>query len=161
IRSFLYIEPREIRHELLIPFPLVESYLTIDRADPELLTHDEQQAAGPKIGEYFRGRNPLTIDGDPAEPIVSRVEFFTLDDRNLSVAQPRRTVSAVNARVGLILSYPLDRPAGTVELKWNAFNRQAWRVDAFVFAGDEILRPKFSAATRDDTFAWQRPEMPP
>lgn len=159
VRSFLYIEPREVRHELLIPFPLLESYFTVDRADPDFLTHEEQEAAKPKVADYFRDRNPITIDGVKREPTVGRIEFFTLDDRNLTRTQTRRTVSAVNARVGLILSYPLDVPAQDLELQWNAFNRQAWRVDAFVFAGGEILRPKLSMATRDDTFVWTRPPM--
>ncbi|MBA3312411.1 MAG: hypothetical protein H0T47_03835 [Planctomycetaceae bacterium] len=160
IRSFLYIAKREVRHELLIPFPLVESFITVDRADPDFLTHDEQQVAKPKIGEFFVEQNPVTIDGTASRPSDVRVEFFTLDDRNLAKAVPRRTVSAVNCRIGLILTYPLERPANEVKLVWDAFNREAWRVDAFCFVGDEVLRPEFSAAKRKDTFVWNRPPEP-
>jgi hypothetical protein len=160
VGSFFYIMPREVRHELLIPFPLVESYFTIDRADPDFLTHEEQEAAKPKVAEFFRGKNPVTIDGEVRTPARATVEFFTLDDRDLTKKVKRRTVSAVNARVGVILSYPLTRPASEAELEWNAFNRQAWKVDAFCFAGEEVLRPKFSAATRSDRFVWKRPTPP-
>lgn len=161
IRSFLYITPREVRHELLVPFPLVESFLTVDRAEPDFLTHAEQQAAKPIIAKFFASKNPVSVDGVVREPASTRVEFFTLDDRNLAKAVPRRTVSAVNCRVGVISSYPTTRPPGTVQLVWDAFNRDAWRVDAFCFVGDEVLRPEFSAAKRQDTFSWTRPAPPP
>jgi len=161
IRSFLYITPREVRHELLIPFPLVESFVTVDRAEPDFVTHDEQQAAKPVISEFFATKNSISIDGTIREPTSIRVEFFTLDDRNLAKAVPRRTVSAVNCRVGLIISYPTEKPAETVQLVWDAFNRDAWRVDAFCFIGDNVLRPEFSAAKRQDTFTWTRPAPPP
>ncbi len=161
IRSFLYITPREVRHELLIPFPLVESFLTVDRAEPDFLTHEEQQATKPLISEFFAAKNPISIDGVAREPASTRVEFFTLDDRNLAKSVPRRTVSAVNCRVGVIISYPTSNPAESVQLVWDAFNRDAWRVDAFCFVGDEVLRPEFSAAKRKDTFTWSRPEPLP
>lgn len=158
VRSFLYITRREVRHELLIPFPLVESYFTVDRADADTLTPSEQDIAKAKAAEFFSAKNPLSIDGVPHEPSATRVEFFTLEDRDLTKPPKRRTVSAVNSRIGIVLSYPLAAPASEVELVWDAFNRQAWRVDAFCFAGSEILRPKFSMATRSDTFAWKRPQ---
>jgi hypothetical protein len=161
VRSFLYITPREVRHELLIPFPLIESFLTVDRADADFLTHEEQQAAKPIIGDFFAAKNPVSIDNREREPASARVEFFTLDDRNLAKAVPRRTVSAVNCRVGIILSYPTEKPPQTVQLIWDAFNRDVWRVDAFCFVGDEVLRPEFSAAKRKDTFEWTRPAPPP
>lgn len=160
VRSFLYVARREVRHELLIPFPLVESYFTVEREQLDFLSPNEQDAAKVEVADYFRTKNPLSIDDTPVEPESIRVEFFTLEDRDLTVTPKRRTVSAVNARVGVILSYPLERPAGSVKLEWKAFNRQAWRVDAFCFAGDEVHRPKFSMATRDDTFVWTRPAPP-
>ncbi|MGC1276472.1 MAG: hypothetical protein WBC44_22460 [Planctomycetaceae bacterium] len=160
VRSFLYVARREVRHELLIPFPLVESFFTVEREQPDFLSPNEQDAAQVEVADYFRTKNPLSIDGTTVEPAAIRVEFFTLEDRDLTQSPKRRTVSAVNARVGVILSYPLERPAGSVKLHWKAFNRQAWRVDAFCFAGDDVQRPKFSMATRDDTFVWTRPAPP-
>lgn len=160
VRSFLYVGRREVRHELMIPFPLLESYFTVDREHPDFLSPAEQEAAKAKVGQFFRGKNPVSIDGPAREPGTVRVEFFTLEDRDLTKTPERRAVSAVNARVGVILAYPTGRPAAEVKLVWDAFNRQAWRVDAFCFAGDEVLRPRFSMATRQDTFVWKRPEAP-
>lgn len=161
VRSFLYITRREVRHELLIPFPLVESYFTVDRANQDALSPSEQDSAKTKIGEFFSAKNPLSIDGVVREPASRRVEFFSLEDRDLTQSPARRTVSAVNARVGVILTYPLEAPAANMELIWDSFNRQAWRVDAFCFVDGEILRPKFSMATRSDTFTWQRSKAVP
>lgn len=160
VRSFLYVGRREVRHELLIPFPLLESYFTVERAQPDFLSAEEQEAAKTKVAEFFREKNRIAIDGAERKPASVRVEFFTLEDRDLTKSPKRRTVSTVNARVGVVLSYPTDSPPEEVKLVWNAFNRLAWRVDAFCFAGDEVLRPKFSMATRQDTFVWKRPAAP-
>ena len=161
VRSFLYINRREVRHELLMPFPLLETFFTVDRAAPDFLSPAEQQAAVPKITEYFASRNPLTINGQPREPASVQVAFFTLANRDLTHTPPRQPVSAVNCRVGVVLSYPTRTPAASLGLKWTAFNRQAWQVDAFCFAGEQVLRPEFSMATRSTTFAWTRPATPP
>ena len=160
VRSFLYVTRREVRHELLIPFPVLESYFTVDRADRDFLTPDEQAQAKAKTVDYFRTRNPVSVDGGPRQPASVTVDFFTLDDRNLKPKPGRRTVSAVNARVGVIATYPLERPAARVELVWDAFNREARRIDAFAFVGDEVLRPEFAAAKRQDTLEWLRPPAP-
>lgn len=160
VRSFLYVGRREVRHELLIPFPLLESYFSVDRQQPDFLSPEEQEAAKQKVGEFFADKNPIAIDGAKQTPSSVRVEFFTLEDRDLTKPPKRRTVNTVNARVGVILAYPTDPPSTEVKLVWNAFNRLAWRVDAFCFAGDEVLRPKFSMATRQATFVWKRPAAP-
>lgn len=160
VRSFLYITPREVRHEILMPFPLLESFITIDRASADEITADEQKAARESIISFFKQKNPITIDGTRREVASARVEFFTLDNLDRTKNPSPRTVSTINSRVGILLTYPISSPAMSVELFWNAFNRQAWQVGAFCFVGDEVLRPEFSMATRQQRFEWTRPHPP-
>ena len=159
IRSFLYIEPRGVRHELLIPFPVLESYITIDRHDPDRLTPEEQETARGKIADYFRDRNPLSIDQSVRRPESIRIEYFALDDRDLTVKSRQRTLNTLNSRVGVALHYPITEPARTVTLQWTAFTRQAMEIDAFCFAGEQVLRPHFSKSARSDSFTWTRSDQ--
>lgn len=159
VRSFLYISHREVRHEILMPFPLLESYLTIDRQRPNHITPGEQNAARPAILDAFRDKNPISIDGQRQSPASMRVEFFNLEELDRTQAPPPKTLNTINSRVGIMLIYPTPQPAKSVDLLWDAFNRQAWQVDAYSFAGDDVSHTVFSKATRKQRFSWDRPAM--
>jgi hypothetical protein len=166
--SFIYVTPHEVRHEILVPLLTLESWLPLKRRDPDFLEVEEQLAARQKIAAFFSERNPVTIDGARVKPVVDRVSFFGIDIRDFAVnAKPRRA-GAYQARVGIILAYPVGqgtkgvRPKESarrlvprsVELKWETFNKHAGFLRSIVYVHDgdpleHFLRPD------DDTFSWQ------
>ncbi|MGY8649584.1 MAG: hypothetical protein ACKVKM_02125, partial [Verrucomicrobiia bacterium] len=109
--SYIYLTDREVRHEILVPLLTFEKWLPLPRANPEFIEVAEQDAARQKITEWFRGRNPVEIDGVPVQPILQRLQFFGLDIRDFAQnAEPRR-VSAYQARLGIILVSPAQSRA--------------------------------------------------
>ena len=141
--SFIYLTPREVRHEILIPLLSLEKLLPIARKNPEFLEVAEQEAARRAIGDYFRERNPVTIDGIPVKPVLARLQFFGLDINDFALNARARRVNAYQARVGIILAYSTKDAPKKVELRWDTFHQQAPFLRSIVYEGDEKAREHF------------------
>jgi hypothetical protein len=158
--SYIYLTDREVRHEILVPLLTFEKWLPLTRANPEFLEVAEQDAARQKIAEWFRGRNPVEIDGVPVQPVLQRLQFFGLDIRDFAQnAEPRR-VSAYQARLGIILVYPAKAPPNRVRMTWDSFHEAAPFLRSVVY--DHEKDPTEEYFVRDQPrWEWTREGNPP
>lgn len=139
IYAFLYITRREIRLEILVPLVTLEEWLKLERDREMFLEVEEQDRARDSLKDFFRTRNPLTVDGERGSPESVEIRFFGLDSRDLAgVSEPKR-LSAVSARVGAILRVPLESPPRVVEMTWTLFRDLVprARITAFPFGSGE------------------------
>jgi hypothetical protein len=158
--SYIYLNDQEARHEILVPLMTFEKWLPLERADPEFITVAEQDAAREKIGEWFRDRNPVEIDGIPVKPVLQRLQFFGLDINDFAQnAEPRR-ISAYQARLGIILGYPAKAPPNRVRLTWETFHEAAPFLRSIIY--DRDLKPTEEFFVKDKPrFEWTREGNPP
>jgi hypothetical protein len=161
VYSFIYINDREVRHEILVPLATLESSVLIPRRDDAFLEVDEQPEAAEQIGAYFSAGNPVLIDGQPVTAEVQRVDFYGVDFRDFAQQAPQRRVSMASARAGVILSFPTQRPPEQVEVTWDRFNKHIFSVRSVVYAYDQTLNHVFSRYGTDQVFRWSEPNRPP
>ena len=122
--SYIYIEPFEVRHEVLIP-------LTIE--------------------QFFRTHNPVEIDGIAVQPVVQRLEFYGLDFKDFAQTVEKERTSIYQARLGVILTYSVKGHPNQVKMTWDAFNRNVPFVKSAYYAYDaapentyfEPIEPEF------------------
>ncbi|HEV7281625.1 MAG TPA: hypothetical protein VGN57_15595 [Pirellulaceae bacterium] len=156
--AFLYIEPAEVRLEVLVPLlSLEDDEWRAARSDPERLTPEEQTAARDAVIQRLGGKILMTIDGEPREPVVDRVDFYGIDFSDFAMQAPQSTVGAASARVGIILRYPCDGLPRTVELGWKLFLRDLHAVEAVVFAPDDSYDVEFSSVDPEQVYRWENP----
>ncbi len=135
--SFLYITPREVRHEILIPMLTLEKWVPLQRRDPDFLDVDEQKAAQKSLADFFSKGNPVTINGTVITPTLDRASFFGLDIRDFALNAPPRRVNVYQARVGLILSYRPSSPVRQLTVEWDTYNKYAPMLKSLVLVNDE------------------------
>ena len=153
--SYIYLNDREVRHEILVPLLTFEEWLPIKRANPEFLEVEEQDAMREQIAEWFRNRNPVEIDGIPVKPVLQRLQFFGLDIQDFAQnAEPRR-ISAYQARLGIILSYPAKAPPNRVNLTWEVFQESAPFLRSIVYDRNANPTEEFFVKDQPD-FEWIR-----
>ena len=153
--SYIYLNDREVRHEILVPLLTFEEWLPIKRANPEFLEVAEQDAMRGQIAEWFRNRNPVETDGIPFKPVLQRLEFFGLDIQDFAQnAEPRR-ISAYQARLGIILSYPAKAPPNRVNLTWEVFQESAPFLRSIVYDRNANPTEEFFVKDQPD-FEWIR-----
>ena len=153
--SYIYLNDREVRHEILVPLLTFEEWLPVKRANPEFLEVTEQDAMRGQIAKWFRNRNPVEIDGIPVKPVLHRLQFFGLDIQDFAQnAKPRR-ISAYQARLGIILSYPAKAPPNRVNLTWEVFHESAPFLRSIVY--DRNANPTEEFFVKDQPeFEWIR-----
>jgi hypothetical protein len=159
IYAFLYVEPAEVRVEVLMPLLTLETWLEVPRKDRNFLEVAEQQAALPAVKEFFRAHNKVVVDGLEVAPVVPRLDFYGVDFKDFAVAAEPRRLSAWTARVGVILTYGAKGLPRQVDFTWDLFNDRVLSARAAVIAGDEARRLRFTLY--QPTFTWKNPGTPP
>lgn len=153
--SYIYLNDREVRHEILVPLLTFEKWLPVKRKSLEFLEVEDQEAATKLIAEWFRERNPVKIDGIPVKAVLQRLQFFGLDINDFAQnAEPRR-ISAYQARLGIILRYPTKAPPDRVSMTWEIFHESAPFLRSIVY--DRDAKPTEEFFVKDQPrFEWKR-----
>lgn len=130
LMTYLYIEPREVRHETLIRVRDLEDW--VELGSEELKSFDA--AAQAKIAStaetFFLERETARIEGNARSPSSARVEFLSVMAEGLKVVEDQRVLDAQSALVGVVLSYPVLRLPQNVEIEWNLFNSRISEIPA-------------------------------
>jgi hypothetical protein len=156
-RSFIYVEPYEVRHEILIRLQDLLPRLDFRPANPGHIEGKEREALKQAIGAYLSGHNPLRIDGMAVPPELDRVEFVRFDRRGVQVLGETEPLDSATALAGIILVYLTDRPARGIELEWESFGRGDSRRPVSVQYGIESFE---SYVTRQyPIFRWTSDEV--
>jgi len=158
VYSFIYVEPGEVRHEVLIPLASLASILPIERADPAFLEVSEQEAAKVLIHDWLDGNNLAKINGQNVTTEFSRIDFYGISLRDFAQQAESRRVSFASGRVGIILRYlPADPFVQDVELSWDTFQSSMRKIRSVVVPWNgEIERFEFSRfkTKEDNIFQW-------
>lgn len=156
-RSFIYVEPYEVRHEILIRLQDVLPRLDFRPAHPGRIEGTEREALKQAIGAYLAAHNPLRIDEASVPPELDRVEFVRFDRRGVQVLGEAEPLDSATALVGVILVYLTDRPAHGIELEWQSFGKADSRRPVTVQYGIESFE---SYVTRQNpVFQWSSDEV--
>lgn len=159
VYSFIYIEPAEVRHEVLIPLATLKEILPLKHQDPAFITVDEQVGIRALIEEWLGSNNPTMINGQLVPPEFTRIDFYGLDLKDFARQAEAREVSLANGRAGIIMTYrPKTDDISDVALSWDAFSAALRKVEAVAFTGPSDLQKfefsRFKKAA-DNEFRWK------
>ncbi len=159
VYSFIYITENEVRHEVLLPLLTLASWVPLDREDLEVMTVEEQDAARDRVYQWLRKHNRVRINSTGVTPLLQRLEFFGPDYRDFAREAPRREVSAYNARVGVILSFPAETPPQQLRFEWEHFDKRMPYLTPILYEFEESSR-RIELGPRRPLFEWEREREP-
>jgi len=158
VYSFIYMEPGEVRHELLIPLASLATILPMEQADPAFLDVEEQEAVRDRIREWLGDGNPAKINGATAPVEFSRIDFYGLSLRDFAQQAKAQRVSLASGRVGIILRYlPAADFVSDIELTWDTFHSSLRKIRSVVMPWNgRVDRFEFSRFKQpeDNVFCW-------
>jgi hypothetical protein len=130
VRTYLYIEPYEVRHEILVRVKDMMAWLEFDLSGNEYIEEDEFNPLREKIGQFFLGRENVLIDGQKLKPILDRTAFVESSMlRSRFIEIPER-VPLNTAMIGVILTYLTDGIPKEVTTEWDLFSERVQKVTA-------------------------------
>ncbi len=147
VTTFIYVEPREVRHETLIRLRDLDPWLSLNLTSGDMLTSDRQNRIKQQAAEFLAQRNPVRIDGQNVMPNSVRTELLRLDPSGLQLLEGNAPVSADAAFLGVILSFPVSNIPDVVDVTWDMFNDRIVKVPA---TATDMAGPFLSGASPDD-----------
>ena len=161
VYSFIYIEPAEVRHEVLIPLANLKTVLPLKHADPAFVTVEEQDGVRELLREWLSADNPAFVNKQRIAPEFTRIDFYGLDLKDFAKQAKQRPVSLANGRVGLILTYrPESGSVSELSLQWDKFNSAMRKIRSVVSTWpDGLERFEFSRfnTPEENTLEWTMP----
>jgi hypothetical protein len=150
ISTFLYVEPYEVRKEVVLRPRDLEEWIDLGLAGLDTLRTEDQEELKARVVEFLSPRNPVTIDGVEVEGRLDRIHFIYRNLRTSGVVDPPRDLDLVSATLGVIWTYPIEGLPEHVSMRWELFGERYPRVPAsvtdeagglpyYLTRGDEVL----------------------
>ena len=128
IKTFLYIEPFEVRHETLVRVKDMATWMNLGLRGDEYIETDEFEPLKERIGDFLLQHSKVLIDGQSLKPILDRTSFvkYTMT-RTFFIDQPER-MPLNTAMVGVIVTYLTKEIARKVTVDWDLFSDKIQKV---------------------------------
>ena len=128
VMSFLYIEPYEVRHEILARVKDLAAWIDLGLQGDEFIEADENEPLKKRVGEFFLKRDKTLIDGRQLRPILDRVSFVKYSTTaSTFIVQPEQ-LPINTAMVGVIITYLTDGIPQTVTNEWDLWSERIQKV---------------------------------
>ncbi|NNK94364.1 MAG: hypothetical protein HKP41_08440, partial [Desulfobacterales bacterium] len=130
VRTFLYIEPYEVRHEILVRVKDMMTWMDFDLRGNEYIEEDEFDPVRQQVAGFFMEKEHVLIDGKQLKPILDRtayVESSMLRSRFIEI--PER-VLLNTAMIGIVITYLTDGIPQEVVTQWDLFSERVQKVTA-------------------------------
>jgi DNA-binding protein Fis len=153
-RSYVYVEPYEVRHEVLIRLADVIGHLETGLKNPQQVSTEERPALKQKIGQYLLGKNPVTVGGEALKPLLDRVEFVQFSRSGMVAVDEAQNLDVRTALVGAVIVHLTEQPAQRVDLRWDLFGPESGNRAVSVILGKESFEGYMTRT--EPTFSWSR-----
>ncbi len=130
VRTYLYIEPYEVRHEILVRVKDMMTWMNFDLRGDEFIETDEFNPVREKVAQFFMDREKVLIDGEQGKPILDRtayVESSMLRSRFIEIPEQ---VPLNTAMIGIVITYLTDGIPQEVVTQWDLFSDRIQKVTA-------------------------------
>jgi hypothetical protein len=128
--SFLYVEPYEVRHEILTRVKDMENFMDLGLRDEQYIEVDELDDLKERIGQFLLEKNPVLIDGKSVKPILDRTNFVRVGVKGIQLLEQPERLEKSTAIVGIIITYLTEGLPQQVSVDWELFTNQIQRVPA-------------------------------
>jgi hypothetical protein len=130
LMSFLYVEPFEVRHEILTRVKDLESWMDLGLRGDRYIEIDELEPLKQRIGEFMLSRNPVLVDGAALKPILDRTNYVKVALTGIQLMEKPERLEVATAIVGVIITYITDGMPQQVTVDWELFTDQIQQVPA-------------------------------
>jgi hypothetical protein len=128
--GFLYVEPFEVRKEIIVRPKDMQHWVDLGLEGAIVIAADQRGAILEKISNFLMQRQPVTINGKPAAPILDRANFLSRTLKSSMVIEPGIDINLDSAVVGVIFVYPVPSLPDNATMTWDMFDERTVMVPA-------------------------------
>jgi hypothetical protein len=128
--TFLYVEPHEVRHEVLIRIRDLEQWMDLGLRGEEYIEIDELDTLRQRIESFLLANNTVKVDGEALKPIMDRSNYVTVGISGIQILEQPQRLEISTAIVGVIIAYLTEGMPQQVSVDWELFTDQVQQVPA-------------------------------
>ena len=128
VMSFLYIEPYEVRHEILARVKDLEAWIDLGLRGDIFIEADENEPLKKRVGTFFLERDKVLIDGKPLRPILDRTAFVKYAMTGSTFLEQPERLPVNTAMVGVIITYLTERLPQQITYEWDLWSDRLQKV---------------------------------
>jgi hypothetical protein len=121
ILSFLYIDPYEVRHEILARIMDLANWIDLDYQLDDIIKVKDQDSLKNRIADFLINRNKVIIDGEESNPIIDKIHFVKVALSGIQVMDAPVDLPYSSAIIGVIFTYPNPGIPQKVTVEWDLF----------------------------------------
>ena len=122
--GFLYVEPFEVRKEVIVRPIDLQGWVDLDLEGRQTIPPDLQPELMRRVAKFLQDRQRVTIDDEAIAPELSRIKFLERTLRTSRVIDPPEELDVHSATLGLIFIYPTTGLPENVKMDWDLFNER-------------------------------------
>ena len=130
VMSFIYIEPYEVRHEILARVKDLEAWMDLGLRGDEYIEADENEPLKKRVGEFLLKRDKTLIDGKQLRPILDRTAFVKYSMTGSTFLDQPEQMPINTAMIGVIITYLTDGIPQQVTNQWDLWSDRIQKVPA-------------------------------
>ena len=147
LMSYMYVEPYEVRHEILTRVRDMERWMDLGLRGREYIEVDEWESLKQNIGEFLLTKNKVLVDGRPLRPILDRTDYVKVALTGIQLLLQPERLDLSTAIVGVKFVYLTQGLPKEVTVDWELFTDEITRVPA---TSIDPAGPLLSFVTPDD-----------
>jgi hypothetical protein len=124
INVFLYVEPYEVRVEVIARPKDLQQWVDLGVKGRETLPVAMQSELKAKVGAFIGEQVQLNVDGRDVSPSLDRINFLRRTLRTSAVIEPAEELDTVSAMLGIIYVYPTSGLPQRATLTWDLFSKK-------------------------------------
>ena len=152
LMTFLYVEPYEIRFEILMRLKELASWMQLEVPAQAPIEADLQARLLEQIGRFLVQQSQVRIDGATSRPLLDRVEFVRVTPQGIQSLNASQKLTLPTALVGVILAYVTTGPPQEVTVDWTHFNERITSIPATVI--DPVSQLPYEVTAAQPTLRW-------
>ncbi|MHC4550217.1 MAG: hypothetical protein ACYTEZ_15715 [Planctomycetota bacterium] len=118
VQAFLYVEPFEVRQEVIARPRDLQQWIDLGLAGKKVLRAEEQAGLKQKVAAFLARKNPVHVDGRPVEMRLDRIHFVRRSLRRTGVIDPPEDLDVAAATLGVIFFAPTPGLPQQVTMRW-------------------------------------------
>ena len=120
--SFLYVEPFEVRHEVLVRIKDLEEWIDLGYKPGMKIEATDLQQVLDQVSSFLMARNRVVIDGESPEPALDRASFVEVKLSGIQILEEARPLDYTSSIIGVIFSFPTQSIAQRAEVHWDLWS---------------------------------------
>lgn len=152
LMSFLYVDPYEIRHEMLVRIKDLEDWIDLGYHIDDDISAAELDSVKKIVADFLITKNRLSADGIAIPPILDKVHFVEVKLSGIQILEKPRDLPFSSAIIGVILVYPHESMPGRVTIDWDMWSENLEKVPCLMT--DPAGPMPYDLVPGDTTLLW-------